>query len=361
MVRHSRLAGGSSLALKIGVISPKLPHNALSSAQGPSRSSFFWFDEIEAGFAFLLHDNLHRLYIDRDLIDGFYAYTSKYLKQIEQLHPHLEIAYIHIDGAKSSLDGFADFYHFPKLDTLFKNGDLKSVFQPIVEAQRKSHALHGIECLSRFYYQGRTFAPEFIFNYASEKLKLTSCDKICLMQALSLVPHDKNTLIFINLRPQTLISADFLPWFKSLLKQHQLVSEQIVIEVTEQYCNISEFEMSEQCKAIKNLGLRLAIDDFGSGISNLTMLEVMRPSYIKISGRFIKNSHEDVDRQKIIKNVLQLAADFGIAAIVESVEMKQEWEKVEELGARLAQGFYFYRPMDRVDLDALIRQAKPSL
>jgi EAL domain-containing protein (putative c-di-GMP-specific phosphodiesterase class I) len=136
-----------------------------------------------------------------------------------------------------------------------------------------------------------------------------------------------------------------------------LLPEKIVIEVTEQYCNISEHEMSMQCKNLKNLGLRLALDDFGSGISNLSMLEIMKPSYIKISGRFIKNSHSDLRKQKIIKNVLDLACALDIIPIVESVELEQEWQQVKTLGARLAQGFYFFRPMDKEDLCALFDTA----
>lgn len=349
------------MALKIGVISPELPTRSFTSAPVLNGSSLFWFNEIEAGFAYLLHDMLDKLYIDQNLIDGSHACTKKYQKLIEQMHPRLEICLANFDAPPMALNNVATFRHFPKLDALFKNGEIKSVYQPIIEAYGKKQAIHGIECLSRVHYNGQYYAPEFIFNYAAEKLKLTNYDKICLMQALTLVPHHKNTLIFINVRPQTLICADFGPWFKSLLKKNQLLPEQIVIEVTEQYCVISEQEMTEQCNNLKNQGIRLAIDDFGAGISNLSMLEVMRPSYIKISGRFIKNSHQDVSKQKIIKNVLELAADFQIAAIVENVELDQEWQQLRALGARLAQGFYFYKPMAREALEALLKKVKAKV
>jgi len=334
------------LTLKIGVISPKLP-NVAPKVHAPVGSSFFWFSEIEGAFAFLLHDHLDRLYIDATLIENPEANAHKYQKLIEQLHPHLENSFLALEAARPSISNIAALNYFPQLDVLFKNGDVKTVFQPIVEMRADGHLIHGVECLSRFHFEGRNYAPEFIFNYAAEKLKLTNYDKICLMQALSLVPHRDNSLIFINVRPQTLISHDFCPWFRSVLKKNNLSPEQIVIEVTEQYCNISEYEMVEQCKTLRNQGIRLAVDDFGSGISNLSMLEIMRPSYIKISGRFIKNAHLDARKQKIIKNVLDLADDFGIVAIVESVELKEEWQQVMALGARLAQGFYFFQAMDR--------------
>jgi len=344
--------GEMVLTLKIGVISPKLPHHT-RQVLAKANSHLLWFNEIEGCFAYLLHEHLDKLYVDTALTRTSFAPAHKYQKLIEQLHPHLKSHSIDLDAgdAKGVIDTLS---YFPTLETLFKNGDLKSVFQPIVEAKSDGLAIHGVECLSRFYFDGKNYPPEFIFNYAAEKLKLTNYDKVCLMEALSIVPHSNNTLIFINVRPQTLISHDFYPWFRLLLKKNNLVPEQIVIEVTEQYCNISEHAMSEQSKALRNQGIRLAIDDFGAGISNLSMLEIMRPSYIKISGRFIKKAHLDISKQNIIKNILSLAKDFDIVTIVESVELEEEWQQVTALGARLAQGFYFFQAMDKEKLSQVL-------
>ncbi len=349
------IVGGNQLALKIGVISPEQPPRCLPVMYANKGSSWLWFNEIEAGFAYLLHDMLDKLFIHRSLFAAANGYARKYQKLIEQLHPRLEINLANFDEVAIA-SHHDNLFHYPKLDTLFKNGELKSVFQPIVEWKDDALVVHGVECLSRVTFNGHNYAPEFIFNYAAEKLKLTNYDRICLMQALSLVPHNNTSLIFINVRPQTLIGEGFNSWFKELLKKYQCCPEQIVIEVTEQYCNISEREMSEQCLSLKDQGLRLAIDDFGSGISNLSMLEIMKPSYIKISGRFIKNSHRDIAKQKIIKNVMALAEDFNITPIVESVELKEEWQQVKTLGATLAQGFYFYKPMPKEELCSLLQR-----
>lgn len=334
---------------KVGVISQKMPQSTLAISV-PKDATLCWFNEIEGCFAYLLSDSLDKLYIDQALLGDTKSCLGKYQKQLEQLHPSMEIMYSPILSSRAAQPVAVRLY--PQLDTLFKNGDLKSVFQPIVKADGQGFKIYGFECLSRFCCNGQDFPPEFVFNYAQEKLKLVNSDKICLMQALSLIPY-KDTLIFINVRPQTLISTDFYTWFKSLLKKHQLMPEQIVIEVTEQYCNISETDFANQCRALQNHGFHMAIDDFGSGISNLSMLEIMRPKYLKVSGRFTKNAHRDENKQKIITNVLSLAHGFGISAIVESIELLEEWQKVRDLGAQLGQGFYFYRPMATQDLKTL--------
>lgn len=342
------------MALKIGVVSPELP-SRLPGAYAQNDCSLLWFNEIEAAFAYLVGDVLDKLIIDLALMDAAAYCTKKYQKMIAQLHPRLAITMLPVDIMKIRGQEI-DVVHFPRLDTLFKNGELRSVFQPIVHASGDHPIIHGVECLSRIVFNQRSYAPEFIFNYAAEKLKLTNYDKICLMQAVSLAPRNSNAMIFVNVRPQTLIGENFSTWFKSLLKQYHLEPEQIVIEVTEQYCNVAEAEISMQCQQLKHQGFSLAIDDFGAGISNHSMIELMKPSYIKISGRFIKRSHDNEDKQKIIKNILSLAADFNIIPIVECVEKKEEWQLVHKLGARLAQGFYFHRPMCRDELSGLLKK-----
>lgn len=336
---------------KIGVVSTELPHNAHLQTH-LSDSSIFWFAEVEALFAYLFHESLDEVLIDEKILKDPNSCANKYQKLMAQMHPNLVILGTRILEPQS-LDQAKSVVYFPVLDSLFDNGELQSVFQPIVKPGMAGHQIIGFECLSRIRFENGIFTPEFLFNYAQEKLMLMHYDRLCLMQSLRLAPRFAEALIFVNVRPQTLISADFMSWFKALLKKNNLSPEQIVMEVTEQHCIISELEMESQCQELKSFGIKIAVDDFGSGISNLSMLEIMKPDFIKISGRFIKSSAQNVVKQKIIKNILDLAGDFKINAIVESVETKEEWLLAASLGAQFAQGFHFHRPMAQHELCAL--------
>ena len=342
------------MAHKIGVVSPELPHSAHLRSRISPNSMFFWFAEIEALFAYLFHEHLDEIIIDERLMKDAQCCAAKYQKLIAQMHPNIIISITTILSTPSFAQHEVPVVYFPVLEDLFKNGELQSVFQPIVKpAANKNHVI-GFECLSRITFNNKIFTPEFLFNYAQEKLLLTNYDKICLMQALRLAPLSRQILIFVNVRPQTLISENFLPWFKELLKKNHISAEQIIMEVTEQHCIISEPDMSVQCQHLRALGVRIAIDDFGCGISNHSMVDVMKPAFIKISGRFIKNAHENSLKQKIMKNILELSLDCGISSIVESVENIAEWELAASLGASLAQGFYFFKPMPPNEMSALI-------
>lgn len=341
------------MAQKIGIVSPELPNNVQVLSHLPEGSKVYWFLEIEAMFAYLFQDRLDALYFDENICQETHLATEKYRTFILQMRPELRINIIKVKPHREgqNLNG-GQF--FPKLEVMFQSGELLSVFQPIVEPINTNTRIYGYECLSRLRYNSSCFTPEFLFNYAQEKLVLSTYDKICLMQALSFVPYHKDMLIFVNIRPQTLLSANFYPWFKELLKKNHLSQDRIVLEITEQHCIISEQEMALQCQELKNQGLRIAIDDFGSGISNLALLEILKPDFIKVSGRFVKNSPQNKTKQKIIKNILELAHDLEIHAVVENVEIAKEWHLLAKLGAKLAQGFHFHKPMAQKELLALL-------
>lgn len=341
--------GDKLVDCKIGFVSKEPPGQKKFNG-----TVLYWFNEIEALYAFLLGDSLDRIVLDKSVTIESNSCVLKYQKLIEPMHPGLKFEIYDLKNASGEI--FISYHYFPTLKTMFKNGELKNMFQPIVKGYQEGHEIIGFECLSRIYFNNSQFAPDFLFNYAQEKQELTNYDKICLAQSLSLAPQLKNVSIFVNVRPQTLISHNFYPWFKEQLKKYNLDPRNIVVEITEQNCVISEREMAFQCDLLKSQGIRIALDDFGSGISNLSLLEITKPNIIKISGRFIKGSDNDPIKQKIIKNIFDLAKSFEIQAIVENVEIQPEWLQVLQLGITLAQGFYFYRPMSKDDLMTALKK-----
>lgn len=299
-------------------------------------SAFLWFNEMEAAWAFSLNDKLDELYIHPDILNK--DINKKYEAMLLELNPDLVIGVL-----DPKMEILNEAQHFPKLEDLFGHGLVKSLYQPIVDTNEKT-TIHGVECLSRFIFEDRSLSPEYVFNYAQEKLETANYDKSCIELALSQASK-LDGLIFVNVRPQTLLSLSFSSWLLALIKKYELTEEQLVLEVTEQHCHISLALMRERCQELSSLGLRFAIDDFGSGLANLSLLELIKPAYLKISGRFSKNIHRCLLRQRIIKNILDLAQSFQIEAVVECVESEEEWREIKRLGATLAQGFYFFHPM----------------
>ena len=96
---------------------------------------------------------------------------------------------------------------------------------------------------------------------------------------------------------------------------------------------------------LRELGVGLAIDDFGKGYSSLTYLKELPATEIKIDKQFIGTiSHDETDRQ-IVKSVIDLAHALGMKVVAEGVDNEENLSVVSELGCEMAQGFYIARPM----------------
>ena len=122
---------------------------------------------------------------------------------------------------------------------------------------------------------------------------------------------------------------------------------QVVVEFTE------EAEMSDQLlDQIKDkygrMNIETAIDDYGSGYSNVNNLLRYMPRYVKIDRMLMTNIHEDPQKQHFVKDIIEFAHDNDIVTLAEGVELDVELKEVIRLGADLIQGYYTAKPSPAV-------------
>ncbi|MBL8993129.1 MAG: EAL domain-containing protein, partial [Spirochaetia bacterium] len=111
--------------------------------------------------------------------------------------------------------------------------------------------------------------------------------------------------------------------------------------------NVQIFECSQALttiKALKSLGARIAIDDFGTVYSNLSTLLVMEVDAIKIDGLFVKNILRDERSARIVESITRMARESGIKTVAEFVENAGIEEKIRSLGIDYSQGYHIHRP-----------------
>ena len=103
-------------------------------------------------------------------------------------------------------------------------------------------------------------------------------------------------------------------------------------------------------------GVRLSIDDFGAGYSSLGVIEKIPASVIKLDRSFLLNQ-EDRDRQvKIMKSIVDLADELGAQIVCEGVETEADVELMREIGARVAQGYRYARPVPEAEFEARLTE-----
>jgi EAL domain-containing protein (putative c-di-GMP-specific phosphodiesterase class I) len=105
---------------------------------------------------------------------------------------------------------------------------------------------------------------------------------------------------------------------------------------------------------LKNLGVRLALDDFGSGYSSLSYLARLSLDIVKIDRGFIANIGHDPTNRAIVVAIMDLAHILGLAVVAEGVENQSQFDEVRATGCEYSQGFYYVAPMPAAAIGALI-------
>jgi EAL domain-containing protein (putative c-di-GMP-specific phosphodiesterase class I)/GGDEF domain-containing protein len=235
-----------------------------------------------------------------------------------------------------------------ELQSAVARGQLEVYFQPKVEiaAQR----VCGVEALVRWRTQSGNFVPATDFiplaesNGAIVPLTWLVFDRI--IEQLKAWDGIRTPFsMAVNVSPQLLTHAEFLPRVKALKEALDDRKMNLTVELTEDSLVQSDASSLASIERLRKLGIELAIDDFGKGYSSLTYLKQIPAAEIKIDKRFIGAIAIDETDKQIVKTVIALAHALGMRVVAEGVDSAEAVRAVAELKCEMAQGFYIGRPM----------------
>lgn len=157
--------------------------------------------------------------------------------------------------------------------------------------------------------------------------------------------HKTDKQITINLSFKDILNYDFLDFLDEKLleldieEQHRLVFEILESENLSNYNFLEEF-----INKYKQQGIKIAIDDFGSGYSNFIRVIRLKPDYIKIDGSLIKNIDKDTNSYEIVKSIVAFSKPLGIKVIAEFVHSKEIFDLLNDLNIDEFQGYFLGKP-----------------
>ncbi len=153
--------------------------------------------------------------------------------------------------------------------------------------------------------------------------------------------------ISINLSPATLMRSDLVSWIQKILKRYQCHPESVILELLETPGD-DLGDIESVLKQLVDLGIPLAIDDFGSGDSNFLRLATFPIQMVKLDRGLFAPVHENPQSVlNFLGSLIQIGNDFGWEIVVEGLETFEMVEAVFMLGARYGQGFYFAKPISK--------------
>jgi len=156
-------------------------------------------------------------------------------------------------------------------------------------------------------------------------------------------------LFFINLSGTSFNDQSFLAFVENELQRNISDPTQICFEVTETAAITNINQAQKFIHAIKELGCRFALDDFGSGLSSFSYLKDLEVDYLKIDGAFIRDVTHDSKDRSIVEAITQVGRSMGIKTIAEYVEDDDIIKIIKEIGVDFGQGYGIQRPEQLVN------------
>ncbi len=229
--------------------------------------------------------------------------------------------------------------------TMMRDDKFESHFQPIVNVQAP-HKIYGYESLLRGVTEGGLMAPLPLFEVAGGLQLRAQLDAKARQQAIcqagSLGVRER---LFINCLPSALDDAQTaLSATLNIIDDAGLQREQIVLEIVESECIEDAAALRRGLELFRRAGISIALDDLGAGYSSLTLLERLRPDFVKLDRELIGGVDTDGFKAVIAQKLLETARNLDIATVAEGVETAGEWNWLRAHGGDLAQGYFFARP-----------------
>lgn len=209
--------------------------------------------------------------------------------------------------------------------------------QPIVRAATGELAFH--EALVRIQRaEGDYFAPGDLLPILERRGLVRLFDHRVLELSVAGLAAEPATRLSVNVSPLSLNDPVWLDALRGLLANHGGVAERLVIEVTETATIAHEEQVLKVLKAIKNLGCRVAIDDFGAGHTSLRHLRAFPVDILKLDGAFTQNLARSSDDRFFVRTLLDLANHLGVETVAEWVDTEAAARTLTDWGVTYLQG-----------------------
>ncbi len=241
----------------------------------------------------------------------------------------------------------------------FDADEFRVYYQPIVSL--KSGQIVGFEALTRWQRPQGIVPPGEFIHVANEiglilpmnrKLLQQACQQVLRWQ--SLFPSDPPLAVSVNVTTTEFAQPDLASQIGDILQQTGVDPGCVIFEITENIAMADAERSLQMLSALKALGVRLSLDDFGTGFSSLCRLQQFPFHSLKIDRSFVSNAVHDPGSREIIRIVTLLAHNLHLKVVAEGIENQDQMKVLKELGCEFGQGYLFSKPVDSDAIDQLL-------
>ena len=235
-----------------------------------------------------------------------------------------------------------------QIEEALRDNQICFAFQPIVAATSREPAY--FETLVRMRGAGGELVPAATFIPVAERFGLIrDLDRWGLGAALEMLEENPELKLSINLSALTV--TDF-SWFRALrshVRGNPELAGRLMVEITETVAMEDLDVTAHFIASVRQLGCKVALDDFGSGHTSFRQLKSLTVDVVKIDGIFIQDMDKVPESASFIRKLVSIAAEIGVETVAEGIENEEIAAMLEHLGVDFLQGWHFGRPQLTLD------------
>lgn len=229
-------------------------------------------------------------------------------------------------------------------------GEFRIFLQP--KWSIEDNCLIGAEALARWIRKDGSmiypseFIPIFENNGFIEKMDFYMLEKLCMqMREYQCDSAYKDIRISINQSRILILNPDYVKNVERMLNRYRIPVENLELEITETVFFDEKEKMIEIVNSLKELGIILAMDDFGSGYSSLNILKDVPFDVLKIDREFFGETENSLTSILILEKIIEMAKALGMHVICEGVETQKQVDALLDIGCEWVQGYFYGRPV----------------
>ena len=247
------------------------------------------------------------------------------------------------------------------MEKAFENREFVVYFQPRVSL--KDNIIRGAEALVRWKKPDGSiiypddFIPVFERNKSVTLLDFYVYEEVCRYLKDRIDKGLKTVAISVNVSRVHLYSIDeFITKIKGLLMKYNIPPDYLEFELTETSFTDKVDDSINLMSRLRKLGVKVSLDDFGSGYSSLNVLTKLPLDILKIDREFLRDLDSDSEEKIVIPSVIDMANKLKLEVVCEGVETIEHVKFLRSIGCEYAQGYYYSKPIPQSDFDELVEK-----
>ncbi len=245
-----------------------------------------------------------------------------------------------------------------------RNGQLRLDLQ--AKVLLSTGQLHGAECLLRWQTPDLGIVSPAVFIPLAEEIGLIETFGAWSLRRACQLSREWHTLglapgrLAVNVSPIQFAQPGFARKALDILKEEATSPEAIEIEVTESTIMRDLQHAIGEMNALREAGIPLSLDDFGTGHSSLAYLRDLPVSIVKIDRSFVRDIQDAAERPAFVQGILDMARSLHLTVVAEGIETTAQHEALRAMGCDLGQGYLYAKPCDLETLARLPLPARPA-